>query len=156
MKTKCVRVCLLSAAAGGLMLVSGCAVDQNGHLAFVPPTFVVAPVVVAPQPMYVAPALVVEAPVMVPETYVWDGVENVGVVNGQYFYLGAGDVWLVADGDRLERFHGYERDHPDWRDHGIRNDRYRKDAHGHEQPRHDEKGKAAPAKKDEKKKDDQH
>lgn len=91
---------------------------------------------------------------MIPETYVWDGVEFVGVVGDQYFYLGAGDVWLVADPFRLERFHGWERDHPDWRDHAIRNDRFRKDAHGREQPVRDEHGKAAPVKKDEKKKDE--
>lgn len=143
------------------MLVSGCAVDSTGHMGFVMPQVIVAPPVVYAQPpvVEVAPP-VVEAQVMVPDTYVWDGYENVGIVDGQYMYLGPGDVWLAAEPWRLDRFHGYERDHPDWRDHGIRNDRYRKDAHGREQPRrdehgngHDEHGKAAPAKKDEKKKD---
>lgn len=131
------------------MLVSGCVVDQNGR--------VVWPVVQIAPPVYVQPPIVEVAPpepVMIPETYVWDGVEFVGVVGDQYFYLGDGDVWLVADPFRLERFHGWERDHPDWRDHAIRNDRFRKDAHGREQPLHDEHGKAAPVKKDEKKKDE--
>jgi hypothetical protein len=76
---------------------------------------------------------------MVPEAYTWDGVEYVGLVGDQYFYLGPGNVWLVAGPDRLARFHGWEGGHPDWRSHATRNDRYRKDAHGHVQPRHDDK-----------------
>jgi hypothetical protein len=152
MKIKCLQVCILPIAA--VAFVSGCVVEPNGQLAF-------APIVVAPAPVYVQPAPVVEEQVMVPDTYFWDGYENVGIINGQYFYLGAGDVWLVAEPFRLERFHGWERDHPDWRDHGIRNDHYRRDAHGREQPRrddhangHDDHAKAAPVKKDEKKKDE--
>lgn len=155
MKTKCLRMCILSMAAGGLVLMSGCVVEPNGTLGLALPTVqVAAPVVVA------TPGVVVEAPVLVPETYVWDGYENVGFVGGQFFYLGPGDVWVVAEPWRLDRFHGWERDHPDWRNHAIRNDRFRRDAHGHEAARHDdrpgakakpgEKGKPA-AKKDEKK-----
>lgn len=140
MKTKYLRVCTLSMAAGGLVLVSGCVVEPNGRLAFQPI------VVAAPQPVYVAPQPVEVAPVMVPEAYTWDGVEFVGVVGDQYFYLGPGNVWLVCEPFRLERFHGWERDHHDWRDHAIRNDNYRKDAHGHVQPRHGEPAKPAPRK----------
>jgi len=154
MKTKCLRACILSIAAGGIgVLVSGCVVEPNGRLAFQP--IVVAaprPVYVAPQPVVVvAPAPLVEAPVMIPDSYVWDGVEYVGVVGDQYFYLGPGNFWLVCEPFRLERFHGWERDHRDWRDHATRNDNYRKDAHGHVQPRHGEPAKAAPKRKDEKK-----
>jgi hypothetical protein len=149
MKTKMVRICSLSMAAAGLALLSGCAVDQNGRVVVGLPTVVVAP------PVYVAPEpVVVEAPVMVPETYVEVNGEYVGVVGDQYFYLGPGGVWLVCDAARLERFHGWEREHRDWREHAIRNDRFRRDAHGHEAPRH-APGKAAPGKaapkKDEKK-----
>src|ERR1700722_7036203 len=95
------------------------------------------------------PTPVVEvAPViiMVPDVYVWDGVENVGIVDGQYYYLGPGDVWLICDPDRLTRFHGWEGSHADWQTHAIRNDNYRKDAHGKAQPRHDgqDKAKAQP------------
>jgi hypothetical protein len=143
MKTKCLRACILSMAAGGLVLVSGCVVEPNGQVAFQPL------VIAAPPPVYVAPQPVVEEPVMVPETYVWDGYENVGLVGGQYFYLGPGNVWLVAEPFRLERFHGWERGHPDWRDHAIRNDRFRTDRNGHVQPRHGEPEKAAPKKKEE-------
>jgi hypothetical protein len=149
MITKCLRACILSMAAGGFVLVSGCVVEPNGQVAFQP--FVVA----APAPVvYVAPApapVVVEespGPVMVPDSYAWDGYEYVGLVGDQYFYLGLGNVWLVADPFRLERFHGWERGHPDWREHAIRNDRYRTDRNGHVQPRHDEREKAAPQKKD--------
>jgi hypothetical protein len=94
-----------------------------------------------------APVVVVAPVILVPDVYVWDGIENVGIVNGQYFYLGPGDVWLTCDPDRLIRFHGWERDHADWQTHAIRNDSYRKDARGNVQPvRHDapEKANAQP------------
>ena len=85
-----------------------------------------APVVVAP-----APAVTVQT---VPDSYVWDGTEYVGVVGSQYYYLGAGNVWLTLDGPRMTRFHAWEGHHADWRIHAIRNERYRRDAHGHEVP----------------------
>src|SRR5271165_2212239 len=110
---------MLPVVAGGLVLVSGCVVEPNGAVAF-------QPVVVAPAPVevYSEPQPSVEVDV-VPETYVWDGYENVGFVGGQYFYLGPGNVWIECDRDRLERFHGWERYHPDWREHMERNDRFR-------------------------------
>ena len=142
MKNKTVRMISLSTAAAGLALVSGCAVDQSGHLAFVVPTVVVAaPVVVAPAPVVVADPGVA---VMVPESYVEFDGEYVGVVGDQYFYLGPGGLWLVCDAGRLERFHGWERDHRDWREHAIRNDRFRRDARGHVAPPHADAKKAAP------------
>jgi len=87
------------------------------------------------------PPVVVETPVIVPETYVWDGYEYVGFVGGQYVYLGPTHVWLVAEPFRLERFHGWERGHPDWRMHATRNDQFRNDRNGHFQPRHEEPGR---------------
>jgi len=91
----------------------------------------VAPVVVAMPP----PAIEVAPPIVeVPETYVWDGVEFVGLVGDRYFYLGPGNVWLACDPVRLERFRGWERYHADWRNRAIHNDRFRTDAHGHFQP----------------------
>ncbi|MGP8200167.1 MAG: hypothetical protein ACLQU4_11775 [Limisphaerales bacterium] len=57
-----------------------------------------------------------------PPAYVWDGVEYVGVYNGQYMYFGPGGVWVVCDPFILDRFHSWERYHADWRDHAIRND----------------------------------
>jgi hypothetical protein len=83
-------------------LATGCTVS------FAPPTVNVAP-----------PEAVVT--VGVPESYTWDGVEFVGVVGGQYMYLGPGGGWLVCDPIRLERFHGWERGHPDWRRSAIHN-----------------------------------
>src|SRR5580692_7972562 len=127
MKTKCLRTCMLLIAAAGLVSVSGCVVEPNGRVAF-------APVVVEPAPLVVAEA---PGPVMVPDSYVWDGYEYVGLVGDQYFYLGPGNVWLVCDSFRLDSFHGWERGHSDWRDHAIRNDHYRNDSHGHFHPRHD-------------------
>ncbi len=128
MKTKYFRLGALFFGAGGLALVSGCVVEPDGRVALQP--FVI----VAP-----APVVVVAAPeqVMVPDDYVWDGYEYVGLVGDQYFYLGPGNVWLVCDPFRLNRFHGWEGGHTEWRSHAIRNDNYRKDAHGHSQPRRD-------------------
>ena len=140
MKTECLRAFILSMAAGGLVFMSGCVVEPNGQVAF-QPLVVVAPqpvAVVAPPPVvYVAPAP--EPVVMIPDSYAWDGYEYVGLVGDQYFYLGPGNVWLFCEPFRLERFHGWERGHADWREHAIRNDRYRTDRNGHLQPRHDDR-----------------
>lgn len=130
MKTKYLSLSLFSLAAGGLVLVSGCAVTPDGRVYFQPV------VVAAPPPVVVAPA---PAPVVVgvPDDYVWDGYEYVGLVGDQYYYLGPGGVWLVAEPWRVNRFHVWVGGHPDWRGHAIRNDRYRRDAHGHVQERRD-------------------
>jgi hypothetical protein len=127
MKTKYLRACILPMAAGGLVFVSGCVVEPSGRVAF-QPLIIAAP----------APVIVAEPPVavMIPDNYVWDGYEYVGFVGGQYFYLGPGNFWLVCDPFRLDRFHGWEGGHPDWRNHAIRNDRFRADRNGHVQPRH--------------------
>jgi hypothetical protein len=95
----------------------------------------------------VAPQPVAVAPVMVPDEYAWDGAEYVGPVGDQYFYLGPDNVWLLCDPIRLDRFHGWEREHRDWREHAIRNDHYRTDHNDHVQPRHDVPTKTTPDKK---------
>jgi hypothetical protein len=77
-------------------------------------------VAVAPPVVDVSPP-VAEVTVGVPDAYVWDGVEYVGMVGGTYYYLGAGGAWVVCDPVVLGRFHGWERGHPDWRAHAIRN-----------------------------------
>jgi len=141
-KIKYVRAGILSMAAGGLVFVTGCVVYPSGRVGF-------APVVVeAPRPVYVAPPPPVyvsppqvevdTGPVMIPDNYVWDGYEYVGLVGDQYYYLGPGNVWLFAEPWRLDRFHGWERGHPDWRLHAIRNDHFRRDAHGREHARREE------------------
>lgn len=130
-------MCILSVAAGALM--SGCVVEPDGSIRLEPMVIgTPPPVVVAPEPAVIAPP----EPVMVPESYVWDGVEFVGVVGDQYFYLGPDNVWVVCDPVRLERFHGWERGHPDWREHAIHNDRFRNDSREHGQPQ-----KVAPKKR---------
>ncbi|HEY1719406.1 MAG TPA: hypothetical protein VGH42_14095 [Verrucomicrobiae bacterium] len=83
-----------------------------------------------------APAVTVEA--AVPDSYVWDGTEFVGVVGSQYYYLGAGNAWLPFDSVRTSRFHDWEKVHADWRTHATRNELYRHDAHGHDVPRNDD------------------
>jgi hypothetical protein len=75
---------------------------------------------VTPAPVYAPPPQAVVT-IGMPDSYVWDGVEFVGVVGGQYMYLGPGGAWLVCDSFRLARFHGWERGHPDWRRTAIRN-----------------------------------
>jgi hypothetical protein len=95
-----------------------------------------------PAPVVVSPPVVVTPPVVtvqtVPDTYVYDGTEYVGVVGSQYYYLGPHDMWLTMDAPRLSRFHGWEHGHADWRTHAIRNSRYRNDAHGHAVPMREE------------------
>jgi hypothetical protein len=150
MKSKVLRVCCLSVAVGGAISLAGCVVRPDGRVAFAP--IIIAapqPVYVAPQPVYYAPGpVVVAGPVMVPDDYTWDGVEYVGLVGDQYYYLGPGNMWLLAEPFRLERFHGWERDHRDWREHAVHNDRFRTDHNGHVQP-----ARGRPAKGGEQKKD---
>jgi hypothetical protein len=124
MKTKKLMVLALSISAlAALPSMAGVGVGIQIN--------VPAPVVVAP-----APVVTVQA---VPESYVYDGVEYVGVVGTQYYYLGPGNVWLTLDGPRVTRFHEWEHGHADWRTHAIRNERFRHDEHGHEAPSHDKK-----------------
>jgi len=126
MKTHYLQVLALSVAAGGLAFVSGCVVTPDGRVGFEPI------VVAAPPPVVVAPA---PEPVMIPDDYVWDGYEYVGLVGDQYYYLGPGNVWLICDPVRLDHFHVWIGVHPDWHSHAIRNDHYRTDRHGHYHPR---------------------
>ena len=93
-----------------------------------PPVTVVTPV---PQP----PSVTVQ--IGVPDYYAWDGYEYVGVIGSDYFYLGPGEVWLPLPPERWEHFHHWEGLHHDWREHAIRNERYRHDAHGHDYPWHE-------------------
>lgn len=93
------------------------------------------PVIVVPAP---PPAVMVN--VGVPDNYVWDGYEFVGVVGDQYYYLGPGNVWLALDAPRLMRWHHWEKAHADWRAHATVNVKYRLDAKGHEHPWHKDHG----------------
>jgi hypothetical protein len=120
----CKILCLSAVVAA---LATGCAVSWS------PPVVAVSPPVVAISP----PEAVVT--VGVPESYVWDGVEYVGFVGGQYMYLGPGGGWLVCDAGRLDRFHGWERGHPDWRRTATRNTG--RDARGRGPARKEGKGK---------------
>jgi hypothetical protein len=78
------------------------------------------------------PTVVVSTPapvVAVPDSYVWDGSEYVGMVGGQYYYLGPGNTWVVMDTGRMHRFQTWQGGHADWRTHMTHNDRYRAMAH---------------------------
>ena len=61
---------------------------------------------------------------MAPTEYVWDGYENVGVMNSQYYYLGLGNVWIPMDATRQYRFNDWQQSHVNWRDTAIHNDHY--------------------------------
>lgn len=127
MKTRTTAFVLGIASIATLALVSGCIVDPDGRVVYRAGVVVDAP----------PPVVVVDE---VPDDYYWDGFEYVGLVGGAYFYLGPGNVWMRCEPWRVDRFHVWERDHTDWREHAVRNDRYRNDSHGHYQPRHDARG----------------
>jgi len=110
-----------------------------------PPVIVVTPppppvVFTPPPPPVVASPVVVQPGISVnigvPDSYVWDGSEYVGVIGDQYYYLGPNHAWLPLGSDRLAHFHDWERSNHDWRDHAIQNEKYRLDAQGHEHPWH--------------------
>jgi hypothetical protein len=50
----------------------------------------------------------------VPDYYVWDGYEYVGVCGDRYVYWNGGG-WFICDAVILGRFHGWERYHAGWR-----------------------------------------
>jgi len=59
-----------------------------------------------------------------PETYIWDGFEYVGVAGGEYMYLGPSGFWYHCEPWRLERFHGWERGHGNWKSHSGHDDHF--------------------------------
>jgi hypothetical protein len=72
----------------------------------------------------------VTANIGVPDFYVWDGSEYIGFIADHYYYLAPGNIWLPLNGNHLNHFHDWEKDHYDWRAHAIRNERFRRDAQG--------------------------
>ncbi len=99
--------------------------------------------IVAPPPPVVTvqvPAPAVTVQIGVPDSYVWDGYEYVGLIGGQYFYLGADNRWIACDPVRLAHFQGWEKAHMDWRAHATANAKYRLDAQGHNHPWHKDQG----------------
>ena len=104
-----------------VVFMSGCVVEPYGGVA-----------VEAPGP---PPPPVVTVAVVAPDYYVWDGFEYVGVVGGRYYYLGPRNLWIDCEPFRLARFHDWERVHPDWREHAVRNERFRHDDRGHDRDR---------------------
>ena len=123
----------------GLALGMAAPGPAGAQVAPPPPPPVQAP---APAP---APAVNAQVPVPappvvmpgVPDEYVWDGHEYVGIIGNQYYYLGPGNLWMVLDPARLERFRAWQAAHADWHHHMTVNKLYRRDAHGHEYPWHE-------------------
>lgn len=122
-------------SAGALTFMSASALMAQTVIikgpALPPPPSVV--IHVPPPPVVVVPAPTVTVDV-VPDSYVWDSREYVGVVGAQFVFLGPGNVWLPMPHERIEFFHDWEKHHQDWREHCIVNERYRTDAHGKVHP----------------------
>ena len=70
----------------------------------------------------------------VPDSYVWDGSEYVGMVGHQYYYLNSHKYWAPMSQPGMQRFDAYAKTHPNWKSHCIRNLNYRRDANGHVVP----------------------
>ncbi|HEX3628621.1 MAG TPA: hypothetical protein VH280_24695 [Verrucomicrobiae bacterium] len=75
---------------------------------------------------------VIMAPV--PDFYVWDGNQFVGVVGNQYVFLGPGNVWMPMDPTRMRHFNSWATSHPNWRRQATRNTRYRRGGPARSQP----------------------
>ncbi|HEX9045558.1 MAG TPA: hypothetical protein VF988_00910 [Verrucomicrobiae bacterium] len=95
-----------------------------------------------PPPPQPPPTVVVQTPPPapapeqpgVPDAYVWDGHEYVGLVGDIYYYLGPDNVWVPADKEVLKHFRHWEKHHKDWREHAVRNQLYHRAAPRHEYP----------------------
>jgi len=134
MKTNLLRKYALTGVAMGLGMALPCIAGPAIIITPpAPPTVVIsAPM---PPPVVVAPAPVA----VVPDDYYYDGTEYVGIVGGQYYYLGAGNSWVVMDSGRLHRFQGWQHDHADWRTHSVHNVSYRGHVAAHTAPMHDDR-----------------
>lgn len=131
---------MLSLATAGIVcgMTLPCMAGVGIYITTPPP-----PTVVITAPALVPPPVTV---VVAPDDYVWDGTEYVGVVGGQYYYLGPGSTWVVMDPVRLHRYQLYVHDHPDWHSHMIHNVKYHNMPHGHPAPApmHDKDGHSQP------------
>jgi hypothetical protein len=118
MKTNLVRVAAWPTSALFALTLAGCVIET-------------------PDAAYAAPVratVIVESDMYIPDYYVWDGYEYVGVVDGRYYYLGQGSLWFACEPWREHRFHDWERRNPRWHEHAERNDRFRKGHDGRFHP----------------------
>jgi hypothetical protein len=141
MKANLLRKYILPGAVG---LVSGLGLScmAGPGIIIMPPA---PPTVVITAPMPPAPVVVAPAPTVavVPDDYYYDGTEYVGIVGGQYYYLGPDSAWVVMDPVRLHRFNVWVGAHPDWRTHYVtHNVRYRGSIPAHAQPMHEDRAPA--------------
>ena len=110
-----------------------------------PPAPVVVVAAPAPPPPP-APVVVMAAPAPVvveeyiPDSYIWDGYEYIGVIGDDYYYLGAGNIWYRCEPWREHRFHDWERYNGDWRMRVVINDHYRHGRDGRDHPRGERHG----------------
>jgi hypothetical protein len=111
MKNDLVRIAAFPASVIGMLALTGCVMEPTGA--------------VYAEPLPTPAPVVVQSTVMIPDYYVWDGYEYVGVVGTQYCYLAPGLIWVSCEPWREHRFHDWEHRNPRWRDHAVRNDRFR-------------------------------
>lgn len=114
------------AGLGVAALMSGCVMEPYGEGGAV---------VVGPPP---PPAVEVA---VYPDSYWWDGYEYIGIVGGDYYYLGPGNVWITCEPFRVERFREWQRVHPDWHERATVNERYHSVGPGHGQNRDEGRGR---------------
>ena len=112
------NIIILGVCSATVALLSGCVEGGYGYVG----VGVEAPL----------PAVEVE---VYPDYYWWDGYEYVGIVGGQYYYLGPRHAWIVCEPFRVERFHEWERGHPEWREHATYNEHYRPAGRGSDNDR---------------------
>jgi hypothetical protein len=137
MKANLLHKYILSGAAVGLVSALALPCMAGPGIIIVPPAppAIVISAPPPPVPVVVAPPTVA----VVPDDYYYDGTEYVGIVNGQYYYLGPGNAWVVMDPVRLHRFNVWIGAHPDWRTHyATHNVRYRGAPAAHAQPMHED------------------
>lgn len=118
MKKNLVRIAALPTSALFVLTLAGCLVESTDAVYAAP----------------VRATVVVESNVFIPDYYVWDGYEYVGLVDGRYYYLGQGSLWFACEPWREHRFQDWERHNPRWRDHAERNERFRKGPDGRLHP----------------------
>lgn len=115
------RIALALCGVAAVTLMSGCVVGGYGGVAVEAPT----------------PAATV---VMYPDHYVWDGYEYIGIIGSHYYYWGPHRLWIPCEPFRVQRFHQWERHHPDWQRHATRNEDFGPPNRGNEHFRSPNRG----------------
>jgi hypothetical protein len=112
MKTKTKYILPLAAMGMAMGLAPQCLAGGPGS------GMVMAPIVET-QPAYYDVTTVTA-----PADYVWDGYDNVGMANGQYYFLAPNNVWMPLNTVQQRHFDDWQRSHLNGYDHAIHNTSY--------------------------------